>query len=178
MKGESGMKRRTIRKWFWVWEFDEEEKWFNDMAKRGWVLDSVGFAKYTFIECEPGEYAVRLEMLDHTPASSEGQDYIDFIEETGAEYLGNVMKWIYFRKKTADGEFDLFSDIDSRIRHMERINKPLWIIALCNLSIGISNLLLSGLGLINIACAGLLGYAGMKISQKKKELQKERSLHE
>ena len=50
------MKRRTIRKWFWVWEFDQEEKWLNDMAKRGWVLDGVGFAKYDFVESEPGEY--------------------------------------------------------------------------------------------------------------------------
>ncbi len=172
------MKRRSIRKWFWVWEFDEEEKWLNEMAKRGWVLDSVGYAKYTFIQSEPGEYAVRLEMPEHMPASAECQDYIDFIEETGAEYLGNVMKWIYFRKKTADGEFDLFSDIDSRIRHMDRIVKPLTIIALSNLLIGVGNLRLSGIGLINIACAALLGYACMKIKQKKDALQKDRTLHE
>lgn len=172
------MKRRTMRKWFWVWEFDEEEKWLNEMAKRGWVLDTVGFAKYTFVQSEPGEYAVRLEMPEHMPASAECQDYIDFIEETGAEYLGNVMKWIYFRKKTANGEFDLFSDIDSRIRHMERIVKPLLIIALANLSIGIANLRLNGIGLINIACSALLGYACMKVNQKKNALQKEHSLHE
>lgn len=172
------MKRRTIRKWFWVWEFDQEEKWFNDMAKRGWVLDSVGFAKYTFVQSEPGEYAVRLEMLAHTPASAEGQDYIDFIEETGAEYIGNVMQWAYFRKKREAGEFDLFSDIDSRIRHMERIIKPLEIIALSNLLIGMANMRFAGLGLINIACAALLGYACMKIRQKKDALTKERALHE
>ena len=172
------MKRRTIRKWFWVWEFDEEEKWLNDMARRGWVLESVGFAKYTFAESGPDEYTVRLEMPEHMPASAECQDYIDFVEETGAEYLGNVMKWIYFRKKREAGEFDLFSDIDSRIRHMERITKPLGIIALANLLIGISNLRLSGLGLINFACAALLGYACMKLNQKKTALQKERSLHE
>ena len=178
MKGERGMKRRVIRKLFWVWEFDEEEKWLNDMAKRGWALDSVGFAKYTFIESEPGEYAVRLEMLDHTAASSEGQDYIDFVESTGAEYIGNMMQWVFFRKKAAEGDFDLFSDIDSRIRHMERIVKPLGIIALSNLLIGVGNLLIGGLGLINIACSALLGYACHKINQKKTALQKERSLHE
>jgi len=172
------MKRRIIRKWFWVWEFDKEEKWLNEMANRGWVLDSVGFAKYTFVESELGEYPVRLEMLENSPASSEGQDYIDFVEETGAEYIGNYMRWVYFRKKTVDGPFDLYSDVDSRIRHMDRIVKPLTIIALSNLLIGIGNLRLSGIGLINIACAALLGYACMKINQKKNALQKERSLHE
>jgi len=172
------MKRRIIRKWFWVWEFDKEEKWLNEMANRGWVLDSVGFAKYTFVESELGEYTVRLEMLENSPASSEGQDYIDFVEETGAEYIGNYMRWVYFRKKTVDGPFDLYSDVDSRTRHMDRIVKPLTIIALSNLLIGIGNLRLSGIGLINIACAALLGYACMKINQKKNALQKERSLHE
>ena len=172
------MKRRSIRKWFWVWEFDQEEKWLNDMAKRGWALDGVGFAKYDFIACEPGEYAVRLEVLEHQPASSEGQDYIDFVEETGAEYIGNYMRWVYFRKKAADGQFDLFSDIDSRVKHMDRITKMAGGFALINLCIGANNLRLSGFGLINIACAALLGYACMKLNRKKEALQKERSLHE
>lgn len=172
------MKRRTIRKWFWVWEFDKEEKWLNDMAKRGWALDGVGFAKYDFVEAEPGEYTVRLEMLDHQPASAEGQDYIDFVEETGAEYIGNLMKWVYFRKKTADGQFDLFSDIDSRVKHLDRIVKMLIGIALINLGIGFNNLRFGGVGLINIACAALLGFACMKLNRKKEALQKERSLHE
>lgn len=172
------MKKRTIRKWFWVWEFDAEEKWLNDMARRGWVLEEVGFARYGFAECEPGEYAVRLEMLDSPPASSEGQDYIDFIEETGAEYVGNFMKWVFFRKKTADGPFDLFSDIDSRVKHLERIMKVLLPIALINLGIGAMNMRYGGLGLINLACAGLLWYAHTKVRQKKDALEKERALHE
>ena len=172
------MRQRVIRKWFWVWEFDREEKWLNEMAMRGWALDSVGFAKYSFAESEPGEYSVRLEMLENPPDSAQGQDYIDFVEETGAEYIGNCMKWVYFRKKVEDGAFDLFSDIDSRILHMERIGRPLIVIALANLLIGISNLRLNDIGLINIACAGLLGYACMKIRKKRDALQKERALHE
>ena len=172
------MKRRTIRKWFWVWEFDEEEKWLNEMAKRGWALDSVGFAKYTFIQSEPGEYAVRLEMLANVPSADESQDYINFVEETGAEYIGSFIKWVYFRKKTADGEFDLFSDLDSRARHMDRMTKNLSVVATAILLTGIMNLHRRGLGIINIACAGLIGYACMKINKKKEALHKERSLHE
>ena len=172
------MKRRIIRKWFWVWEFEEEEKWLNDMARRGWALDGVGFAKYTFVESAPAEYTVRLEMLDHQPASMEGQNYIDFVEELGAEYIGNVMKWVYFRKKTAEGPFDLYSDIDSRIRHLDRITKMMGAIALANLLIGVSNMRLGGIGLINIGGAALLGYAIRKIQKIKEKLQKDRTLHE
>lgn len=27
--------RRTMHKWFWVWEFDKEEAWLNEMANTG-----------------------------------------------------------------------------------------------------------------------------------------------
>ena len=54
--------RRTIRKWFWVWDFEKEEEWLNEMAMNGWALESVGFCTYHFVRCEPGEYSVRLEM--------------------------------------------------------------------------------------------------------------------
>ena len=49
--------RRTIYKWFWVWDFEKEEEWLNEMAMNGWVLESVGFCSYHFIRCEPGNTA-------------------------------------------------------------------------------------------------------------------------
>lgn len=172
------MKRRVIRKWFWAWDFDQEEKWLNDMAQRGWALDEVGCCKYSFTECKPGEYTVRLEMLENAPCSEAGQDYIDFVESTGAEQVGRWMKWVYFRRKTEDGEFDLFSDIDSRIRHLDRIIKLIGVIGLANLAIGFSNLHLQGLGIINLAAAALLGYGCYRLNQKKTRLKDERMLHE
>jgi len=172
------MRHRTIRKWFWAWDFDKEEKWLNDMAKKGWALDEVGFCRYGFSECAPGEYVVRLEMLENMPSSEAGQDYIDFVEGTGAEMVGSYMRWAYFRRKAADGGFDLFSDIDSRIRHLDRIMKTMGVIGLANLAIGLSNLRLSGLGMINILCAALLGYACYRLNQKKTQLKNERTLHE
>ena len=30
--------RKTVRKWFWAWDFEKEEEWLNDMAMSGWVL--------------------------------------------------------------------------------------------------------------------------------------------
>ena len=100
---------KTIRKWFWVWDFEKEENWLNEMALNGWVLESVGFCTYHFVRCEPGEYAVRLEMHPYD------ESYVMFMQETGAKFIGRMMMWIYFHKKTSDGPFDLFSDIDSKI---------------------------------------------------------------
>ena len=165
--------RKTITKWFWVWDFDKEEAWLNEMALNGLALDSVGFCTYTFVRCEPGEYTVRLEMHARDEA------YVDFMEETGAEYVGRMVAWVYFRKKAADGPFDLFSDIDSRIRHLDRIGKMLLCIGIGNLAIGIGNSLNPArIGWINLLCATLLMYALGRIHGKKEALEKERLLHE
>ncbi len=165
--------RKTIHKWIWVWDFDKEEEWLNEMALNGWVLDSVGFARYDFVPCEPGQYNVRLEMHPYD------EEYISFMKDTGAEFVGRMMLWIYFRKKIADGPFDLFSDIDSRITHLNRIGKMLAAIGGANLLIGIMNSFSgSTIGFINLVCATVLMYALGRIHGKKEALEKERLMHE
>lgn len=165
---------KTVYKWFWVWEFDKEEEWLNLMTQSGWLLDRVGFSTFHFIPCKPGEFIVRLEMhrCDET--------YIRFMQETGAEFIGRMAQWIYFRKKAQDGAFDIFSDIDSRIGHLNRIGKILTAIGGANLLIGIANSASSAshLGFLNILCATLLMYALGRIHGKKEALKKERLLLE
>jgi len=163
------MERKTIRKWWWVWQFEQEELWLNTMAQEGWVLESVRFPKYHFVRCEPGEYTVRLEM------HGKDGDYLSFMEELGAEYVGRVSQWLYFRKKTVDGEFDIFSDIDSRIAHLDKIGKMLAAVGAANLLIG---LVTSAAGRINLLGATLLMYALGQIHAKKEGLEKERMLRE
>ena len=106
--------------------------------------------------------------------------YVKFMEETGAEYVGRMMMWIYFRKKTEDGVFDLYSDIDSKISHLDRIGKVLLAIGGANLIIGVINSWNPSirLGWINLLCATLLMYALGRIHGKKEALEKERELHE
>ena len=165
--------RMTIRKWFWVWDFEKEEDWLNEMAMNGWVLDGVGWCTYHFVRCEPGEYSVRLEMHPYD------ESYLAFMKETGAEYVGRMMMWIYFRKKTAEGPFDLFSDIDSRIGHLNKIGRMLAIIGLANLAIGVANSISAAhIGWVNLLCATLLMYALGRIHGKKEALERERLLHE
>lgn len=168
------MEKLTVRKWFWVWEFEKEEIWLNEMAAGGWVLDSVGFCVYHFVSCAPGEYTVRLEM--HEPDEA----YIGFMAETGAEYIGRMVKWIYFRKKAADGAFELFSDIDSRIKHLDRIGKMLAAVGGANLAVGLANTFnpVVPLGWINLLCATVLMYCLGRIHGKKETLEKERLLRE
>ena len=179
--------RTTIRKWFWAWEFDKEETWLDEMSAQGKALVSARYATYEFEDCAPGEYAVRLEMLEHDPASEEGKQYIAFVEETGAEYVGHVMKWVYFRKKTADGPFELHGDNATRIKHLGSIIRLLKPLMALNVGMGVYNLCI-GIGLnsvVNVVCAGasaavaVLLYRGMvKLNEKKKQLEKDAQLFE
>lgn len=179
--------RQTIRKWFWAWEFDKEEQWLNQMAAQGKALVSARYITYEFEDSAPGEYAVRLEMLENAPDSAEGQQYISFVEETGAEFVGKVMKWVYFRKKTADGEFELHGDNATRIRHLKGIVHLLLPLAILNAGMGLYNLCI-GIGLnswVNVLCAGasaavtvLLGVGIHKLNEKKKQLERDAQLFE
>lgn len=165
--------RKMIRKWIWAWEFEEEELWLNQMAAAGWVLDKVGFCRYEFIRCEPDEYTVRLEMRDKDDA------YIAFMEETGAEYIGRMMKWIYFRKKAADGTFDIFSDADSRMAHLEKIILVIKGVTIANLVVGVANSLNPvHIGWLNLLVATLLAYGWGRLRGKQVALKKDRMLQE
>ncbi len=179
--------KHIIRKWFWAWDFDKEEKWLNEMSSKGLHLTGVSFCRYVFEEGNPGEYAYRLELLDNMPSHVQSIQYIKFLEDTGVEEIGSLLRWVYFRKKVEFGSFDLYSDIDSRIKHLNRILLliiPLLIMELC---IGLNNVLLysnHGLGgalyggLLCLVVAALMAYGSLKIWFKKSKLKKERLLHE
>lgn len=168
------MERKIIKKWVWVWDFDKEEQWLNTMVQQGWVLDKTGFCRYEFVRCEPGEYTVRLEMREHD------EGYLGFMAETGAEYVGRVMKWIYFRKKTELGPFELFSDLESRVDYLDKMCRMLRGVGIANLLIGASNTLTIAhpVAMVNLLAATLLMYALGRIEGKKEALEKERLLME
>ena len=165
--------RKTIHKWYWAWAFDAEERWLNAMALEGWALEGVGFCTFRFARCEPGEYVIRLEMHERDDA------YIAFMKSTGAEYVGRVFQWVYFRKKAACGEFDIFSDMDSRISHLARIANTLRIVGAMNIVIGVINSFQpSHIGFLNLLCACLMMYGLGRVQGKAERLKNERTLHE
>lgn len=178
--------RKIIHKLFFAWNFDEEEKWLNDMSQKGWHLVSVSFCRYEFEQGEPGEYTIRLEMIDDMPSSSKGKDYLTFLEEIGVEYIGSVSRWIYVRKKTSDEKFELFSDNKSRIKHLNGILTLLLIATIPNLYFGIYNCsrwLFDGstghsFGILNLLLSILCGYGCIKILNKKHELTKNNKIFE
>ncbi|MBR2028776.1 MAG: DUF2812 domain-containing protein [Oscillospiraceae bacterium] len=179
--------KKTIHKLFWAWQFEEEEKWLNEMAAEGWVLTDVGYCRYEFEPCEKGEYQYKLEYLANRPGDKHSLKYINFIEETGAEYVGNCLKWAYFRKKVAEGEiFDIYSDRNSKIKYFERITGVIGGLAIANLIIGVVNVIIAlfdgqfvnMMGILNIVLAAFLYGGYKKINNKCNTIVQEHTLFE
>lgn len=177
--------RKTIHKLFWIWDFDKEEEWLNQMAAKGLALIAVGYCRYDFEDCTPGEYKVRLEFLENSKSRYENDNYIAFLEDTGAEHLGNCNRWAYFRKKT-EGDFRLFSDSASLIKHLTRVIGLLALLSLLNLFIGCYNVFVSFYlhsifnlcGMINLLIA-LFCLPGMaRLLMKRRSLKREQQIYE
>lgn len=178
--------RRIIHKMFFIWDFDKEEKWLNEMATKGLCLVGVGFCRYEFEDCVPGEYRICLQLLDRMPRHPESQKYIEFMESTGAEHIGSFTRWVYFRQKAAAGDFELFSDNASRVKYLSSILSFIALIVGLNLYIGLYNVFVvfflhspfNYIGLLNLAVA-LLGIPGtIKLWKKRSRMKQESQLFE
>jgi hypothetical protein len=146
--------------WKPYWNNEREEKWLNEMAAKGLALHSYSWLRYVFEETPPGEYIYRLELLKYKPTHPESMQYIKFVEETGAECVVTYWRWAYFRKKAADGTFELYTDFTSRIAHHKRL-RTFWygfafielVALIMNLTAGLIPLVSS----MNLILAGVLG---------------------
>ncbi|WP_035381809.1 DUF2812 domain-containing protein [Fervidicella metallireducens] len=180
--------RRIIYRWFWSWDYEKEEKWLNEMSLKGFQLVSVNLCRYVFEERSDVQYIYRLEFLKDLPSNVESRAYIGFLEDTGVEYIGSFGRWVYFRKNAAYGEFKIYSDIDSKIRHYKRLNNLFLAILPANLCPAIINFysyfnssrtsVNLQAGCVSFLVSALIGVGIFKVSRKIKMLKKERIITE
>jgi len=135
--------KTIIRKAYF--DFENEEKWLNEMSAKGFALMDYTWCRYVFSDCQPGEYIYRLELLENLPNHPVSQKYLRFLEESGVEHIASYMRWVFLRRKASDGAFDIYSDADSRVKHYKRIIMlNLFILPITTLS-GLLNVL-TGIG--------------------------------
>lgn len=170
---------------FTIFNHEDEEKWLNEKAAKGEFLTDVGFCRYVFEDGEPGKYVYRLEMLDEFPKHYKSVEYLRFLEETGIEHVASMLRWVYLRKKSADGVFDIYSDIESKIRHYKRIINLANILIFLQLIVSIPNLILnltvshnSLIYLFNLTLAILLLIGNKSLKEKVSKLEKEKLYRE
>ena len=49
------------------WNYENEEKWLNQMVREGWALCDYSWNRYTFEPCEKGEYVYCIDLLEKQP---------------------------------------------------------------------------------------------------------------
>lgn len=182
------------------WDFEKEEKWLNEMSAKGMALTDYSWCRYVFTETSNNEYTYRIEFLGNKPTHADSIAYIRFLEESGVECVATYNWWIFLRRKSSEGSFDIYSDIESKIKHYKRINvlwdTGMWVefmAGLINLIVGIVNLnigntlsnfsfILAKVNLILGCSLVLLGLLflrlGLPIRKKIKKLQQEKAIRE
>jgi len=130
--------------WRLFFNYEKEEAWLNKLSAEGLAFVGYSIFRYAFVESLPGEYTYRIELLDNIPSHPKSQNYLAFMAENGVEHISSWFRWVYFRKKAENGQFDIYSDVKSRIAHYQRISMLWFILMVSNISLGLINL---GIGL-------------------------------
>jgi len=164
---------KKVTRWWWAWNFDKEEEWLNNMANNGYALVGAKWIFYQFEKAEPGEYIIRIEY------HKDSLEYVHFMEELGAERVAHYMGWNYYRRQSRLGEFDLFSDLKSKIEHLKSIERLILPLGIMNLGIGIMNSInITHIGFINLLFSTVIFYGYGCIKTKREVMEKEKRLRE
>lgn len=98
---------------------DKETNWLNEMANQGWAMKGFFAGIYTFEPCEKGRYIYQIDFVDKFGSVSE--NYKEFMSEAEIEIVQSWGYWVILRKQAGEGEFQLYSDVDSLIEHYSKI---------------------------------------------------------
>ena len=98
---------------------DKESIWLNEMADKGFAMTGFYGGFYKFEQCEKGEYAYQIDFKQNF--FSVPEDYREIMEESGIEIVDTWGFWVFLRRLKSKGEFELYTDIDSKIEHYKKI---------------------------------------------------------
>lgn len=98
---------------------DAEEEWLKTMSSSGWAFKKFFLGFYTFVPCAPFEYSYQIALLDNWKGDK--ADFATFMEEVGVDVVGQWWRWVYLQKKTVDGPFELYTDLESKIAQYTKI---------------------------------------------------------
>lgn len=120
-------------KFRFYYDKDNEERFLNEMSKKGYFLKKLILGFHSFEKIDETDYTYKIDLINDK-SDKELHDYIDLIEESGAEYVQRWGVWAYFRKK---GEFELYTDVESQMKFYSRINKMFALLAIAEFCISL-----------------------------------------
>lgn len=163
-------------------DFEKEERWINKMCKAGWHLKKFGFGYFKFEKGIPGQYIYRNELLNGLNQKDDSKEYIAFLEASGVELVSKSFSWAYFRKKSSEGDFELYTDTSSKLNYMNRIYYLFLFLFLLNLAMGTLNItdIFDGaynsiriVGFFNLFAALIIGIPLFRVFKKRRKLKEQ-----
>lgn len=110
-----------MRKFRLYFDKDTEQDWIMEMSNQGWAFQDFFLGVYTFKPSEPGEYIYQIDLLDDGVGAK--KDFSEFMEDSGVEVVAQWYRWVYLRKRSVDGPFEMYTDIESKIKQYERMKR-------------------------------------------------------
>lgn len=98
---------------------DKETQWLNEMSQKGWAMTGFFAGFYRFEPCEKGKYSYQIDFGNEFFSVSD--DYREFMSDSDIEIIQSWGFWVFLRKLSSKGEFQLYTDVDSQIEHYKKI---------------------------------------------------------
>lgn len=116
-------------------DFEKEEQWLNEMAKRGFALAGKSIA-YTFERTEPEDAVIKIDFRPFR-RRADFEDYLALFEDSGWKHVAGSKSSgsQYFRKMDETAGDDIFSDADSRAGRYQRLSQMWFSLACCYIPI-------------------------------------------
>ncbi len=99
----------------WFVDFDKEEKWLNDMSKKGWAFWHTNGVIYRFKQCKAEEFIYQIDFDEKGSKEGVG-DYVVFRSSCGDQFVHQWKSKIYWRRETASGPFEAENNISAKLR--------------------------------------------------------------
>jgi len=112
---------KKVRKWFWVWNEDEEKAFLEEMAMKGYRLVKVGFGQYIFEEDEPRKLIYQFDFKGLGKMTED--EYLQLYEDAGWQFISRFGNWYYFAHErcAAEPDLSLFNNNQSKRAKYRRL---------------------------------------------------------
>ena len=110
------MRKKVIKYYI---DHEKVEKWLNDEAAKDWNLVETNGIDFYFSDEEPEKYTYRVINLG-IKGKSDNAEFMELLKFEKIDCLERIGSTCYLRKKDSDGPFELFSDLDSKIKYEKK----------------------------------------------------------
>jgi Protein of unknown function (DUF2812). len=125
-----------------VWNYEKDEEWLNNLSAQGEHLEKPGTFRYAFKKDVSIRYVYR---MDYQQIKEQDQlnEYYALFKDLGWERVGSNMGWHYYRKPYMEGETStqIYTDRSSLVQLLRRVQMMLVLLAAANFPIIIVNIM-------------------------------------